>query len=100
MNNPQKLLGAQIATWRKSDGLTQKALSQKCGVPLTAIRRCEQKGEIPLSRYIQLASALGATLLAVKSEPKFRSLEEVLAAQTARNKTSRKPKIGSIFEPA
>lgn len=56
-----KLLGSEIARLRKAKGLSQEDLARASGVPVTAIRRCEQKGQIPLERYLKLASVLHAS---------------------------------------
>lgn len=63
-------LGHQIRIWRKADRLTQKNLASLSGVPLTAIRRCEQKGEIPLDRYLKIAATLSGELVPMRRTPK------------------------------
>ena len=62
MNQTPKELGKELRAWRKVDGITQQELAAKSGVPLTAIRRCEQKGDIPLKRYMELIACLGGEL--------------------------------------
>lgn len=63
-------LGQQIRIWRKAERLTQKKLAVLSGVPLTAIRRCEQKGEIPLVRYLQIAATLSGELIPKRQAPR------------------------------
>ena len=62
-----KELGKQIALLRKAQGLSQADLADASGVPITAIRRCEQNGRIPLDRYLTLASVLNTSLVVVPS---------------------------------
>ena len=57
-----KDFGKQIALMRKAKCLSQIELAATSGVPVTAIQRCEQKGQIPLDRYLALTTALNATV--------------------------------------
>ncbi|MFT3991205.1 MAG: helix-turn-helix transcriptional regulator [Luteolibacter sp.] len=105
-----KSFGTQIARLRKSQGLSQENLAKESGVPVTAIRRCEQKGQIPLERYLALVSVLHARVQIVPdtptgkpmTAPTFRSIEEVIQAgkQTPPRNTThvRKPRLGGVFE--
>lgn len=73
MNSSAKSLnpvdfGRKITLLRKQQGISQKDLALKSGVPLTAVRRCEQKGQIPLERYLAMTSALGAMVDVLESE--------------------------------
>lgn len=60
--DPAATLGRQIAALRKAKGLTQAGLAAKAGIKITAVRRCEQKGQIPLRRLAKLLAAMEATL--------------------------------------
>lgn len=60
MTSDSKELGKKIAALRKKQGLSQIGLAKLGGLPVIAIRRCEQNGEIPLHRYVALAKLLGA----------------------------------------
>lgn len=113
-----KEFGKQIALLRKAQGLSQADLAKTSGVPITAIRRCEQLGQIPLDRYLVLASILNASLkvhpaatgmvmeVIKNSRPNtlpYKTIDEVFAA--ARTKTGnclpttfRKPRLGGLFD--
>jgi len=60
--------GRKITQLRKLRGISQKELAETSGVPLTAIRRCEQRGQIPLHRYLAITHALG-TLVEITTAP-------------------------------
>ena len=90
-------------------------MAEVSGVPLTAIRRCEQKGEIPLDRYVTLATTLKAVIqihgpsarqpviLTGCSRPNllpFKSIEDVIAngkAKAGPSRQIRKPQLGGMF---
>jgi len=59
--------GKQVRAWRKEDGITQKELAAKSGMPLTAVRRCEQRGDIPLKRMLKLVNTLGGEFLTART---------------------------------
>lgn len=52
----------QWRQWRQDDGISQKELALRSGVALGTIRRLEQKGRIPLKKFLRLAACLGGTL--------------------------------------
>ncbi len=110
-----KELGKQIALLRKAQGLSQADLADASGVPITAIRRCEQNGRIPLDRYLMLASVLNTSLTVIPSAspvPKIekrpnhipyksiddviRSAEKHLGTQSGSHEI-RKPRLGGLF---
>jgi transcriptional regulator with XRE-family HTH domain len=104
--------GKQIARLRKARGLSQVDLADASGVPITAIRRCEQNGRIPLDRYLILAATLNASLKIVQSTPAtgfvpdslpYKSIQDVIreAAQrpsTQHTREIRKPRLGGMFD--
>ena len=110
-----KEFGQQIALLRKAQGLSQSQLAKVSGVPLTAIRRCEQKGQIPLDRYLTLTTALKAVIeihgASATQQPvmptgdsrpnllPFKSIEEVIAngAVSMKSRETRKPNLGGMF---
>lgn len=67
--------GRKITLLRKQRGISQKELAAKSGVPLTAVRRCEQKGQIPLQRYLAMTSALGAVVDVSPARTPFTSID-------------------------
>lgn len=100
-----KKLGKQIALLRKARGLSQADLAEVSGIPITAIRRCEQSGSIPLDRYLVLASTLNATLRIVPEKnlatQPYRRIEDVIRSAEAPAKKAqeiRKPRLGGAFE--
>lgn len=112
--NP-KTLGKQIALLRKVQGLSQKQLAEVSGVPITAIRRCEQSGKIPLDRYLALASVLNANIQITQnrnpthaSKPRFKTIEDVIRSNNpshheeipkpGRHPKSQKPMLGGMFD--
>lgn len=104
--------GKQIARLRKARGLSQVDLAEASGVPITAIRRCEQNGRIPLDRYLILAATLNASLKIVQSRPAdgfvpdslpYKSIQDIIreAAQRPSTQTAsetRKPRLGGMFD--
>jgi transcriptional regulator with XRE-family HTH domain len=104
--------GKQIARLRKARGLSQVDLAEASGVPITAIRRCEQNGRIPLDRYLILAATLNASLKIVQSTPApgfvpdslpYKSIQDIIreAAQRPSAQPSReirKPRLGGMFD--
>ena len=104
--------GKQIARLRKARGLSQVDLADASGVPITAIRRCEQNGRIPLDRYLILAATLNASLKIVQSTPAtgfvpdslpYKSIQDVIRETAQRPSTQpsreiRKPRLGGMFD--
>ena len=102
----------QIAHLRKARGLSQVDLADASGVPITAIRRCEQNGRIPLERYLILATALDASLKIVPSTPAdgaipdrlpYQSIHDIIREAAQRPSTqiasdTRKPRLGGMFD--
>lgn len=103
MITSSKELGKQIATLRKKKGLSQVELAKLCGIPVIAIRRCEQHGAIPLNRYMVLVKLLGAGVELVE-EPlnRCQTIDQVIHnrnSDTENNTTQiRKPSLGGAFD--
>jgi len=107
MSHPNpKELGKQIATLRKAQGLSQYQLAEISGLPITAIRRCEQSGKIPLERYLILASVLKASIQFVHHSnptPRYKTIEDVIRSSQSRHRKSlksrkfHKPMLGGMF---
>lgn len=102
-----KKFGKQIAAFRKAHGLSQAELSKVSGIPITAIRRCEQQGSIPLDRYLALASTLKANITitpppTIAPQP-YKSIQQVIQSAQSRKRAAttstevRKPRLGGIF---
>lgn len=104
-NTNPKELGKQLASLRKTQGLSQYKLAEVSGLPITAIRRCEQSGKIPLDRYLILASVLNASLEIVhpnNSAPQpYKTIEDVIRCAQSRPAKTRKfskPLLGGMFD--
>jgi len=89
----QKLIVSNLKNRRLAKGFTQSGLAARSGVPLSSLRKFEQKGQISLSSLLKLCMALGCLEEIVKSteQPaqKFNSIDEVLHA-----KEPKKPQRG------
>jgi transcriptional regulator with XRE-family HTH domain len=105
-DDPKKL-GEQIASLRKAQGLSQYQLAEVSGLPITAIRRCEQSGKIPLDRYLILASVLKASLQIVQQSipaQRYKTIEDVIRSTHERHGKSpqarkfHKPILGGMFD--
>ena len=105
-SNPKEL-GKQIASIRKAQGLSQYQLAEVSGLPITAIRRCEQTGKIPLDRYLILASVLKVSIQIVQQSiptPRYKTIEDVIRSTQARHGKSpkarkfHKPMLGGMFD--
>lgn len=100
-----KELGKQIASLRKAHGYSQAKLAEVSGLPVTAIRRCEQSGKIPLDRYLILASVLKASLQIIQknfpAQQPYKTIEDVIRSAQSRPKRTReihKPMLGGMFD--
>ncbi|KXB79191.1 toxin-antitoxin system, antitoxin component, Xre family [Prevotella sp. DNF00663] len=65
---------------RLEKNMSQKALSDLSGVPLSTIQRFEHTGEISLGSFVKIGRALGYAqeLMEVMSKPKYNSLDEMV----------------------
>jgi len=103
MFTDSKELGKQIASLRKKHGLSQIELAKLCGIPVIAVRRCEQNGAIPLHRYVALMKLLknGTNVMEVTSE-RYQTINEVIQSRKDTihqpTLTARKPKLGGMFD--
>ena len=76
--------------------LTQEGLSERAGVPLSTLRKFEQKGVISLHSFLKILSVVGGLeeiVAALKpKEQHFKSIDEVLksADKTTRKRGNRK----------
>lgn len=97
--DPATALGRQVAELRKTKGLTQAGLAKKSGIKITAVRRCEQSGQIPLRRFARIVAALGGDL---KIQPPANLLPEtwegILRLEKRQAKVTRRPKLGGLWD--
>lgn len=85
VNNPLKVqqqLAENARMRRLQMELTQEGLAERSGVPLSRLRKFEQKGAISLESYLKIQMVLGgleAILQASQvNEPRFSSIDDVL----------------------
>lgn len=82
ISKAQLNIAKHIQNRRLSMELTQEGLSEQSGVPLSTLRKFEQKGAISLEAFIKLLMVVGGLedLLRVlkPSKPKFTSIDDVL----------------------
>lgn len=77
---------------RLAHNMTQQALAEKSGVPLSTLKRFEQSGEISLVTLLAIAGALGA-LDAFENlfpKPVAASLEELESARADRKRAGKR----------
>ncbi len=76
--------------------LTQEGLSERAGVPLSTLRKFEQKGVISLDSFLKILSVVGGLEEIVDAlkpkEQHFKSIDEVLKSEEkpTRKRGSRK----------
>ena len=81
----QKKLVQNIRERRLLMELTQEGLSERSGVPLSTLRKFEQKGLISLDSFLKILSVVGGleemmnVLKPIK--PNFKSIDEVLKTE-------------------
>lgn len=92
----QKKIVESIRARRLQMELTQEGLSERAGVPLSTLRKFEQKGVISLDSFLKILSVVGGLEEIVDAlkpkEQHFKSIDEVLKSeeQSIRKRGSRK----------
>ena len=80
----QEKLVENIRARRLQLGLTQEGLSERSGVPLSTLRKFEQKGLISLESFLKILMVLGGLEEILKATQikgtTFSSIDEVLEA--------------------
>ena len=80
----QKKIVENVRERRLQMKLTQEGLAERSGVPLSTLRKFEQKGSISLESFLKLLSVIGGleeVINALKpNKPNFKSIDEVLKA--------------------
>lgn len=81
----QRKIVENIRDRRLQMALTQEGLSERSGVPLSTLRKFEQKGAISLDSFLKILSVVGGLeemLDALKpKEQHFKSIDEVLKSE-------------------
>ncbi|SEH76784.1 Helix-turn-helix [Paenimyroides aquimaris] len=92
----QKKIVESIRARRLQMELTQEGLSERAGVPLSTLRKFEQKGVISLDSFLKILSVVGGLEEIVDAlkpkEQHFKSIDEVLKSEekTIRKRGNRK----------
>lgn len=85
LEKAQKKLVQNIRERRLLMELTQERLSERSGVPLSTLRKFEQKGLISLDSFLKILSVVGGleemmnVLKPIK--PNFKSIDDVLKSE-------------------
>ena len=81
----QKKLVENVRERRLQMELTQEGLAERSGVPLSTLRKFEQKGNISLESFLKLLSVIGGleeVINALKPNiPNFKSIDDVLKTE-------------------
>lgn len=81
-------IASRVKQRRLELNLTQEGLAARAGMKLPTYRKFEQTGSIAFEKLLQVAFALDCLrdFEDVFASPKYESLDEVLAAQSAKNR--------------
>ena len=96
LSKVQRKIVENIRDRRLQMELTQEGLSERSGVPLSTLRKFEQKGVISLDSFLKILSVVGGLDEMIEAlKPKqqhFKSIDEVLKSQekNSRKRGSRK----------
>ena len=81
----RKKLVENVRERRLQMELTQEGLAERSGVPLSTLRKFEQKGNISLESFLKLLSVIGGleeVINALKPNiPNFKSIDDVLKTE-------------------
>ena len=81
----QKKIAENVRERRLQMDLTQEGLAERSGVPLSTLRKSEQKGNISLESFLKLLSVIGGleeVINALKpNKPNFKSIDDVLKTE-------------------
>ena len=85
LSKAQKTLVQNVRERRLQMDLTQEGLAERSGVPLSTLRKFEQKGNISLESFLKLLSVIGGleeVINALKPNiPNFKSIDDVLKTE-------------------
>ncbi len=96
LSKVQRKIVENIRYRRLQMELTQEGLSERSGVPLSTLRKFEQKGVISLDSFLKILSVVGGLDEMIEAlKPKqqhFKSIDEVLKSEekNSRKRGSRK----------
>src|SRR5690606_7122599 len=82
VSKAQQKLAENIRDRRLLMELTQEGLAERSGVPLSTLRKFEQKGSISLESFLKLLMVIGGLEDIINvlkpSKPTFKSIDDVL----------------------
>lgn len=85
LSKTQRKIVENIRDRRLQMELTQEGLSERSGVPLSTLRKFEQKGVISLDSFLKILSVVGGLEEIVDAlkpkEQHFKSIDEVLKSE-------------------
>ncbi|PTW61681.1 helix-turn-helix protein [Breoghania corrubedonensis] len=92
-SHAQRQLADHVRARRLAMELTQEGLASRSGVPLSTLRKFEQKSEISLEAFLKLLLVVGGMEEIVKAlEPQdapFRTIDDVLKAEQGKQARKR-----------
>lgn len=81
----QKKIAENVRERRLQMDLTQEGLAERSGVPLSTLRKFEQKGNISLESFLKLLSVIGGLEEVINvlkpNIPNFKSIDDVLKTE-------------------
>lgn len=96
LSKVQEKLIQNIRERRLQINLTQEGLAERSGVPLSTLRKFEQKGTISLESFLKILSVVGGLEEMVEilkpNKPDFKSIDDVIKSDEVqtRKRGSRK----------
>lgn len=94
LSKVQRKIVENIRDRRLQMELTQEGLSERSGVPLSTLRKFEQKGVISLDSFLKILSVVGGLDEMIEAlKPKqqhFKSIDEVLKSEEKNSRKKRK----------
>lgn len=86
----QDKLVQNVRDRRVQMNLTQEGLAERSGVPLSTLRKFEQKGTISLESFLKILSVVGGLEEMVEilklNKPDFKSIDEVIKSNEVQTK--------------
>ena len=82
LSKAQKTLVQNVRERRLQMDLTQEGLAERSGVPLSTLRKFEQRGMISLESFLKILSIVGGLQEMIEglkpNTPAFKSIDEVI----------------------
>lgn len=85
LSKSQEKLVNNVRERRLQMNLTQEGLAERSGVPLSTLRKFEQKGTISLDSFLKILSVVGGLEEIIEvlkpNKPVFKSIDEVIRTE-------------------